>query len=99
RFQSGGVCLRRNLDGRRKNDYGTAERPRKQEVIPGLFERLAVLDADVKDSDGRARAAGEHHGARLRDIARAARAVNREGAVLPFLDALGHDGEAAKTSA
>jgi len=98
-FHRIGVGIRWDLNRWRENDHGTTVREWKQEVVPGFFKSLAVFDADVKDRDGATSATSQHDWTGLGDVARAARAINGEGAVLPFHDALCHDGEAAQAAA
>lgn len=67
-------------------------------MVPGFFESFAAVDSDVKDQDGAAGFSGEHDRAGLGDVARAARAVNREGAVDAFFQSASHDCEATQAA-
>lgn len=67
-------------------------------MIPGFLECFSAADADVEDEDGAAGFTGEHYRARLGDVTRAARAINREGAIHAFLEAASHHSEAAETA-
>src|SRR5215471_6281517 len=98
-FERGGVRVLRDFDRRREDDYCTAKRSREQKMVPGFFERLTVLDADMEDRDRAARTSCKHDRTGLGDVARSAGTVDGEGTVLPFLDALGDHGQTAQAAA
>ena len=80
--------------GGREEHHRARKRDRNLEQIPGLLEGVGALQANVKDGDRAAGAARQNYRAGLRDVARAARPVNRKCHVLPFLEALRHHAEA-----
>src|SRR5208337_3167764 len=88
-----------DVDGRSEEDYGAGEGGGQKKVVPGFLESSAAADADVEDEDGAAGFPGEHDGARLGNVTRAARAVNRECTIDAFFEAAGHDSQAAEAAA
>jgi len=98
-FQDFGVGVWRDVDWRGKEDYCAGKGGWQEEVVPSFFEGFAAADADVEDEDGAASFSGEHDGAGLSDVARAARAINRKSAIDAFFQAARHYGEAAEPSA
>jgi len=93
-----GVGVWRDVDGRGEEDYGAGERGGQEKVVPGFFEGFAAVDADVEDQDGAAGFSCEHDRAGLGDVTRAARAINREGAIDAFFQAASHDREATQAA-
>lgn len=98
-FEDGGVGIGRDVDGRGEEDDGAGERGGQQEVIPGFFESFSAIDADVEDEHGAAGFSGEHDGAGLGDVTRAARAIDGESAIDAFFEAARHDRETAQATA
>lgn len=94
-----GVGVWRHVNGRSEEDYGARKRSGQKEVIPGFLEGFSAVDADVKNEDWAAGFSGEHDGAGLGDVARAARTVDGEGAIDAFFKATSHYRQSAKTSA
>lgn len=94
-----GVGVWRDVNRRSEEDYGARKRSGQEEVIPGFLEGFSAVDSDVKNKDGAAGFSGEHDGAGLGDVARAARTVDGEGAIDAFFEAASHYGQSAKASA
>lgn len=98
-FELLGIGIRWDVDRRREKNDRACEWRGQEEVVPGFFERLAAAYADVEDQDGAAGFSREHDGAGLGDVTRAARAVNREGAIDAFFEAAGHHSQSTKAAA
>jgi len=98
-FEDFGVGVGRDIDGRGEEDNGAGERGGEQEVVPGFLESFSAVDTDVEDKDRAASFSGEHDRAGLGDVARAARAVDGEGAIDAFFQAASHHRQAAEAAA
>ena len=68
-------------------------------MVPGFLEGFAAAYADVEDQDGAAGFSGEHDRAGLGDVARAAWAVDGEGAIDAFFQAASHHRQATEAAA
>ena len=98
-FQGFLVGVGRDVDWRGEEDHRAGEGRGKQKMIPGFFEGLAAIDADMEDHDRAAGFSCEDDRTGLRDVAWAAWAVDGEGAIDTLFEAFGHDREAAQSSA
>ena len=98
-FEDFGVSVGRHVDGRGEEDHRASEWGGEQEVVPGFLESFSAVDTDVKDEDGAAGFSGEHDRAGLGDVARAAWAVDGEGAIDAFFQAASHHRQATEAAA
>jgi len=98
-LQDFSVSVRWNVNRWSEKDYGPGKRRGKQEVVPSFLESFSAADADVEDEDRATGFSGEHDWAGFGDVTRAARAINREGAIDAFFQATSHHCKSAKAAA
>ena len=72
---------------------------RDRHQVPGFFQRVRFFDSNMKDVDGPAGLAGQHHRSGFGDIAWTARAIDGKRRVHAFCHAPRHHRKSAQASA
>src|SRR5262249_49787230 len=94
-----GVGIRRNVNKRRRDHHHSRSWIWYLHVIPRVGKSVSARNSIGKDVDRPARAARQHHGARLGDETRSARTINGEGYVAAFIKGLRHNRQSAQAAA